>query len=123
MKTGSFHLHHNTVIGGNSNDQIKREAGTVNNWKWLTDTVPTGQEGALPMHDLAIIHGLSARQMRLAVENARRDGVLICSSDRGYFMPETIFELQEYARRTSARLRTGRACLAPFLRELKKAGV
>lgn len=95
----------------------------MKNWKWLTDTIPTGQDSALPMYHLAMMHGLSARKMRLAVENARRDGILICSSDRGYFMPETVFELQEYARRTSARLKTGKACLAPFLRELKKAGV
>lgn len=95
----------------------------MKNWKWLTDTIPTGQHDAVSMYHLAMMHGLSARKMRLAVENARRDGILICSGDRGYFLPETVTEIKDYAKRTSARISTGRACLAPFLRELKKAGV
>ena len=95
----------------------------MKNWKWLTDTIPTGHRDAVSMYHLAMMHNLSERKMRLAVENARRDGNLICSGDKGYFMPETVTEIKEYVKRTSARLRTGRACLAPFMRELKKAGV
>ena len=92
-------------------------------WKWLTDSIPRGQADAVSMSQLSTLHQMSARKVRLAIENARRDGVLICSSERGYFMPVTVDEIQTYTRRTSARIRTGRACLAPFLRELKKAGV
>jgi hypothetical protein len=59
--------------------------------------------------------------MRLAVERARRSGILICSSDKGYFMPETLEEVKEYTQRTKARIRTGGQCLAPFLRRIKEA--
>ena len=95
----------------------------MTNWKWLTDSIPTGHRDAVSMGYLAKLHNLSERKMRFAVENARRDGILICSGDRGYFLPETVTEIKDYAKRTSARIRTGRACLAPFLRELRKAGV
>ena len=94
----------------------------MNKWDWLTDTIPTGRTAAVSMYHLSNVHHMTERKMRLAVEKARRNGILICSSDKGYFLPETVDEIQEYTRRTAARLKTGRACLAPFLRELRKAG-
>lgn len=93
----------------------------MNEWAWLTDTIPTGQMDAISMSHLARIHNLSNRKMRREVEKARRAGNLICSSDRGYFMPETIADIRDYALRTKARLRTGGQCLAPFLREIRRA--
>ena len=100
-----------------------RGAGTVDEWKWLTDSIPTGRRDAISMGHLARVHNLSGRKMRLAIERARRAGILICSCDNGYFMPETLEEIQEHARRMGERIKTGRACLVPFLREIRRAGV
>ena len=93
----------------------------MNEWTWLTETIPIGQADALPMSYLAALHHLTGRKMRYEVEKARKAGILICSSDKGYFMPETLEEIREYASRTKARIRTGGQCLAPFLREIKRA--
>ena len=93
----------------------------MNEWEWLTDTIPIGQRDAVSMSHLARVHNLSDRKMRREVEKARKAGNLICSSDKGYFMPETISDIREYARRERARIRTGCQCLAPFLREIGRA--
>ena len=90
-------------------------------WTWLTETIPIGEQDAVPMNYLAALHHLSDRKMRQQVEQARKSGILICSSDRGYFMPETLEDVKDYAKRTKARIRTGGQCLAPFLRKIKEA--
>lgn len=73
------------------------------------------------MKHLARVLDIGERELRREVENARRAGVLICSSKNGYFMPETFRELKSYARRAEKRARTNKACLRPFLRWIKKA--
>ena len=93
----------------------------MDGWTWLTETIPIGEHDAVPMGYLAALHHLSDRKMRKAVEGARRCGILICSSDRGYFMPETLQEIRAYTERTKARIKTGGQCLAPFLRRIKEA--
>ena len=95
----------------------------MNEWDWLTDTIPIGQRDAVSMSHLARVHHLSDRKMRREVEKARKAGNLICSSDKGYFMPETIADVREYAHRAGERIRTGRACLKPFLQELRRVGI
>ena len=95
----------------------------MNDWEWLTDSIPTGRRDAISMRHLARVHNLSCRKMRLAIEQARRAGILVCSCEDGYFMPETLDEIKEHARRMGERVKTGRACLVPFLREIRRAGV
>lgn len=94
----------------------------MSGWKWLTESIPAGRKEAVSMRYLAKIHGLTEREIRRAIEQARRDGMLICSSEQGYFLPETVQEIRAYTRRMSARIRTGRECLEPFLIELERAG-
>lgn len=93
----------------------------MDNWEWLVSVIPSGQAAALPMKDLAQRFGISKRETRKMIEDARRAGILICSCDKGYFMPETVPEIREYAQRVKARIRTGALCLAPFLREIRRA--
>ena len=93
----------------------------MDGWTWLTETIPEGEQDAVSMSYLAALHHISERRMRREVEGARRCGILICSSDRGYFMPETLDEIRDYTQRTKARIRTGGQCLAPFLRKIKEA--
>jgi len=94
----------------------------VNKWEWLITIIPIGRAAALSMSYLANLLGISNRELRKEIESARRDGVLICSCDKGYFMPETMTEIKEHAQRAKARIRTGGQCLAPFLREIMRAG-
>ena len=93
----------------------------MDGWKWLTDTIPEGARDAVSMRHLAKVHNLSERKMRLAVERARRAGILICSGDNGYFMPETLDEIMDYTHRAKARVKTGSECLMPFLHRIREA--
>ena len=92
-----------------------------NGWKWLTESIPAGEAEAVSMQHLARVLDIGERELRREVENARRAGILICSSKNGYFMPETIHELKAYARRAEKRAKTNKACLRPFLRWIRKA--
>jgi len=91
-----------------------------NSWKWLTDRIPAGKADAVSMPHLARVMNMNPRELRLAVEQARRAGILICSCEKGYFMPETLQEIREHAHRMDARIRTGRDCLRPFLKEIRR---
>ena len=93
----------------------------MSDWGWLTAVIPAGRAEAVSMTYLASIFGISKRELRKNIEDARKAGNLICSCDRGYFMPETMTEIKEYAKRTKARIRTGGQCLVPFLREIRRA--
>lgn len=90
-------------------------------WQWLVMFIPTGEREAVSMSHLARTLAVSQRELRRSIEQARRAGNLICSSEKGYFIPETLDELKAYAHRTRERARTNRACLAPFLRRIRQA--
>lgn len=92
----------------------------MNEWKWLTDHIPRGRAEAISMQHLARIMGTDERELRRSVEQARRAGILICSSNRGYFLPENGQEIREHVHRARERIRTGSVCLRPFIRELIK---
>ena len=92
----------------------------MNEWDWLVDTIPIGQRDAVSMTYLAKLHRMTKRELRREVEQARRAGILICSSNRGYFMPESMQDISEHAHRAGERIRTATACLAPFLRVIRK---
>lgn len=61
----------------------------------------TGSDHARTAETISQIANLSRRTVTLQIEEARRRGTLICSSDRGYWLPETPAE----ARHTVAKLR------------------
>ena len=93
----------------------------MNGWQWLISVIPVGRAEAVSQTYLAMLFGISKRELRKNIEDARKAGNLICSCGQGYFMPETMTEIKEYARRAKARIRTGGQCLAPFLREIRRA--
>ena len=62
--------------------------------------IPDGQENAISQKQLAAVLQCSLRDVRLMVEQARRQGVPICSScdgvHGGYFMPQSKAEAKNY---------------------------
>ena len=68
--------------------------------------IPTGEANAIPMRDLAALTGVTERTLRHQIAADRERGLLIASSDAGYFFPETEEERQRYIRRMRARLRS-----------------
>lgn len=85
-----------------------------------------GESNAIPARELAKLMGFSdTRPLRLAIERERREGVLILSSDRGYFLPSLDDEQAErevavFVRRTDARLRSNRQSVRACKRWLRR---
>lgn len=90
------------------------------NIRWITDHIPDGKKNAQPMSYIAKITGANKREVRKAVEMARADGSLICSGNRGYWMPETLEEAKEYVNAQLSRIYTGRKVLQPFLEAIRE---
>ena len=76
-----------------------------------------GEENALSAPQLAALLGLSdTRAVRKLVEHERRDGSVILSTWRGYFLPskdadQAEKELLRFVRAMGRRLSTNRACV------------
>lgn len=94
---------------------------SLNKWAWLTDHIPYGRADAVSAEDLSTLENMDKRELRRAVENARRDGILICGDNHGYYKPESDAEIHAYIHRVRGRIRTASVCLAPFIREIKQA--
>ena len=82
-------------------------------YKRLMSLIPHGEENARSMHELARLCSVSCREFRKMVEVARCDGQIIASSDAGYYIPSSEYELKEYYRRTMYRVDTTLATLRP----------
>ena len=93
----------------------------LNKWAWLTDHIPNGRADAISADDLSLLMGFDKRELRRAVEKARRDSILICGDERGYYKPESDAEIRAYVHRVRGRIRTASVCLAPFIREINRA--
>lgn len=88
--------------------------------RWIIDHIPEGQKNAQSMTYIAKIMGVDRREVRKAVENARASGSLICSGNKGYWMPETLDEAKEYVNAQLSRIRTGRKVIQPFLEAIRE---
>ena len=93
----------------------------INRWVWLTDHIPVGQRDAISAEALSHLLNMDKRDLRRAVEDARRDNILICGDNHGYYFAANDAEIGSYVHRVRGRIRTGCVCLAPFLRQLKEA--
>ena len=83
-------------------------------FKWLIDLIPTGRREAVSMTALSHLSGFPSAVIRQQVLNARKIGVLICSSDRGYYFPEDYDELKNYFFRRRKYIKTANDALKPF---------
>ena len=93
----------------------------LNLWAWLTDHIPFGHAGAVSADYLSKLLGVDKRELRRVIEDARRDNILICGDNHGYYQPVTDKEILAYIHRVRGRIRTASQCLAPFLRKIKHA--
>ena len=82
--------------------------------------LPRGANNAVPMRDLAKVSGLSERGVRKSIEHMRRNGVVICSGDGGYYLPASMSELSDYLNRMTKRAETTFLCLSGARALLRK---
>ena len=67
-------------------------------WR-ISDLLRLGADNATPCRDLARVLNWEPRAVTRAIEAERRAGTPIAANGRGYFIPATDFELDEYLRR------------------------
>lgn len=101
---GTSALLHCTIVGV----VFQIIGGTMN----IEKLIPRGAENAVPMVDLAKVSGLSERGVRKTIEHMRRNGVVICSGDGGYYLPANVSELSDYLNRMTKRAETTFLCLS-----------
>lgn len=69
----------------------------------IVEALGTGEDNALSLEEMCTVSGLPERDTRLVIEALRRNGAIICSSNKGYFYPADICELRSYIHREQAR--------------------
>jgi DNA-binding GntR family transcriptional regulator len=88
--------------------------------KALVSIIGRGERHAIKQDEITRLTGLSARETREVIERLRAGGMVICSSNAGRFLPETVEELEAYVRRIQASVRAECVALAPARRLLKE---
>ena len=61
--------------------------------------IGNGEENAVRCKTLEEVTGLNGRDVKKCIEDLRRGGTVICSSNSGYFYPERLHELQGFITR------------------------
>ncbi|MGN0595213.1 MAG: hypothetical protein ACI4I6_08635 [Hominimerdicola sp.] len=69
----------------------------------ILQALRVGENNAVSLADMCNIVGLHNRDTRLIIEYLRRSGVVICSSNNGYYYPADIAELRRYVQKERAR--------------------
>lgn len=65
-------------------------------YELIKDAIGSGEENAVSCRTLEQLTGLNSRDVKRCIEDLRRRGTVICSSNRGYFYPERLHELQSF---------------------------
>ena len=84
----------------------------------VSEYLTPGKRNAISLADLSSMIGLPERTLKKAVLEERLTGILILSSDHGYYLPDSIEEIREYVNTRRAYLKTARKALLPFKKAL-----
>jgi biotin operon repressor len=82
--------------------------------------LPPGKERAVSMERLAQICGVTERQIRQMIFDARCSGLVIASGPTGYYLPVRASELKEYISIQEKRCRAGFATLPAAKKKLEQ---
>lgn len=89
----------------------------------IVEFIPYGMENAVSQQDLCEVTHLSKREVRQAVENARRKNAPICSSctgnHTGYYLPTNKRECEVYLHMQKSRIHSARATMKPVKQAMK----
>ena len=85
----------------------------------ITDFIPDSADESVSLEQLSVATGLSPREVKREVLQARIAGALILSSEHGYWMAENADQVRDYVTRRRAYLKTAMAALQPFIRAVK----
>ena len=89
----------------------------------ILDFIPDGMENAVSQQQLCDVTHMNRREVRQAVENARRQGAPICSTCKGdnggYYMPTCKQEANMYLRMQRHRINSAKATMKPVKQAMK----
>ncbi len=72
----------------------------------ILSLIPTGQRNARHVNEIAALLGFRNRELRKHIEHLRREGHVIIGCDKGYYLPETLEELEAYLHQETARAKS-----------------
>lgn len=79
----------------------------------ILNALRAGENNAVSLAEMCALSGLDNRSTRLCIEAMRRNGEVICSSDKGYFFPADTAELRRYVCRERCRANSISLTLRP----------
>lgn len=89
----------------------------------LLDYIGTGEGNAVSGDSLSIMSGLSDRERKFQIQKARKDGIIICSNEHGYFYPDNVEEIASFYKRLHNSAITTLTVLKTTRAELIKSGL
>lgn len=72
----------------------------------IMQALKTGENNAVSLADMCRVSGINNRATRQIIEDLRRSGVVIISSNKGYYLPETLEEVRHYINKESKRAKS-----------------
>lgn len=69
----------------------------------LVDLLSEGEENAITTRELCKLLGWNSREITLYINALRRSGKVICSSDKGYFLPSCLHDVERFYRHMTSR--------------------
>ena len=72
----------------------------------IMQALRTGENNAISLFNMCKVSGVDNRATRQIIEDLRRSGVVIISSNKGYYLPETLEEVKHYINKESKRARS-----------------
>lgn len=94
--------------------------------KDIFDFLSVGEKNAITAQELARLLGWDVREVTRVIHNERAAaGTLICSSSKGYFLPENAHDIQKFAatmRSRQAQIAKAAAAAEALLNEMRQEG-
>lgn len=78
----------------------------IPNLQTIVSLIREGENNAVHGADLARYVNMDVRELRQAIEKLRRNGVIIASSQKGYYYPANMGELAAFVRKEERRARS-----------------
>ena len=89
----------------------------------IYEMLAIGKENAIPSKELCNALRLrDVRELRLMVQRERRNGAVILSSEKGYFLPGCKTEVEQFIRTTGRKAQSTMRCMKSakkYLRDLE----
>lgn len=78
----------------------------MNTIEIIKSSICKGEAAAISSRTLQAIAGINERELRKIIETLRRQGCVIASSSKGYYIPQTLDELDRFITKETKRAKS-----------------